>query len=76
MDGASVRRTVVGMQLLGSVLTSARLIIFKTLASGTSAELPLITSRASTDTLAKQALVLNKNDKEARFKEFWRKKLN
>jgi len=36
-----------------SSVTSARLIIFKTLASGTSGELTLITSRtSSTDTLA------------------------
>jgi len=41
----------------GSSVTSARLIIFKTLASGTSPELTLITSRTSSaDTLAKQTL--------------------
>jgi len=55
-------------------VTSARLTIFKTLASGTSTELILITPRtSSTETLAKQTLAPNKNETEAKFKESWRK---
>jgi len=55
-------------------VTSARLTIFKTLASGTSAELTLITSRtSSTDTLAKQTLAPNENGKEANLRNFGEK---
>jgi len=56
-------------------VTSARLTIFKTLASGTSAELTLTTSRtSSTETLAKQTLApQEESGKEAKFKESWRK---
>jgi len=48
--------------------------MFKTLVSATSAEPTLITScKSSTDTLAKQTLTQNKKEKEAKFKESWRK---
>jgi hypothetical protein len=49
-----------------SSITSARLIIFKTLASGTAAELTLTTSQtSSTETLAKQTLTPNKKRKRS-----------
>jgi len=52
-------------------MTSARLTIFKTLASGTSAELTLITSRtSSTNTLAKQTLLQTKTGKKPNLRNF------
>jgi hypothetical protein len=61
-------------EVIPLIIGALLLIIFKALESGTSVELTLITSRtSSTDTLATADSGPKHNEKEAEFKEFWRK---